>query len=139
MVQLTELIIQNDAVLKPNYGKETIVFLLARHDDSNAIQKLVKVVDDDPNFNITQYNSERLTPLHLAARYNDLPVVTVLIQQGAFVEAKDKDLRTPIHLAVRYTTLPVIQYLIQQGAIVDAKDENSNTLLVWPLLTDSGR
>ncbi|CAN0204234.1 unnamed protein product, partial [Laminaria digitata] len=37
------------------------------------------------------------TPLHLACRFGHLPVVVVLLAEGAEINARDSDGNTPLH------------------------------------------
>ncbi|WP_374699517.1 ankyrin repeat domain-containing protein [Wolbachia endosymbiont (group A) of Limnophora tigrina] len=65
-------------------------------------------------------NQELLT----AAAQGDLDKVTNLIEQGAEVEAKDKDKdnKTPLHLAAEGGYKIVVDFLLSNGANIEAKD-----------------
>lgn len=60
--------------------------------------------------------SERIlqsTPLHLAAGYNRVGVVQLLLQQGADVHAKDKGGLVPLHNACSYGHFEVTELLLK--------------------------
>ena len=54
--------------------------------------------------------------LHDAAWNNSLDVATLLIEQGADIEAKNKGEGTPLHLASERKSLEVARLLINLGA-----------------------
>ena len=55
------------------------------------------------------------TPLHLAAGYNRVGVVEVLIKHGADVHAKDKGGLVPLHNACSYGHYEVAELLVKVG------------------------
>uniref|UniRef100_A0A3B3ZAA5 Poly [ADP-ribose] polymerase n=1 Tax=Periophthalmus magnuspinnatus TaxID=409849 RepID=A0A3B3ZAA5_9GOBI len=61
------------------------------------------------------------TPLHLAAGYNRVRIVQLLLQHGADVHAKDKGL-VPLHNACSYGHYEVTELLLKHGACVNAMD-----------------
>ncbi|MGH0119707.1 UNVERIFIED_CONTAM: hypothetical protein FKN15_058660 [Acipenser sinensis] len=99
------------------------------------------------NVNCHASDGRKSTPLHLAAGYNRVKIVQLLLQHGADVQAKDKgggneekmmalltplnvnchasDGRksTPLHLAAGYNRVKIVQLLLQHGADVQAKDK----------------
>ncbi|MED6291325.1 hypothetical protein CHARACLAT_022394, partial [Characodon lateralis] len=70
----------------------------------------------DPTYQPESQN--RRSALHAAAQRGLLEVCYMLIQAGAQVDAKDKDLRTPLLEAVINNHVDVARYLIQNGACV---------------------
>lgn len=75
------------AVLSGEYRKEEILEA-AR---SGAEEKLTSLLNP-LNVNCHASDGRRSTPLHLAAGYNRIRVVQLLLQNGADVHAKDKGL-----------------------------------------------
>ena len=55
------------------------------------------------------------TPLHLAAGYNRVGVVQLLLQHGADVHAKDKGGLVPLHNACSYGHFEVTELLLKVG------------------------
>ncbi|XP_032371335.1 poly [ADP-ribose] polymerase tankyrase-1 isoform X1 [Etheostoma spectabile] len=62
------------------------------------------------------------TPLHLAAGYNRVRIVQLLLQHGADVHAKDKGGLVPLHNACSYGHFEVTELLLKHGACVNAMD-----------------
>lgn len=54
-------------------------------------------------------NREGKTPLHIAARYNSLNVLQILLDRGATIDVKDIDGCIPLHEAVRIGNISVCQ------------------------------
>ncbi|XP_011480228.1 tankyrase-1 isoform X1 [Oryzias latipes] len=67
-------------------------------------------------------NSVQSTPLHLAAGYNRVRIVQLLLQHGADVHAKDKGGLVPLHNACSYGHYEVTELLLKHGACVNAMD-----------------
>ncbi|WP_250296682.1 ankyrin repeat domain-containing protein [Wolbachia endosymbiont of Oedothorax gibbosus] len=65
------------------------------------------------------------SPLHLAARGGNLGVVNTLIENGANVNALDRDSATPLYLAAQCGHARVVYALIKKGADVEALDRDS--------------
>lgn len=77
----------------------------------------------DVNVHQTGTYAAGYTPLHVAAEKGHLEVVRTLIQNGAVVDAGDKEMNTPLMLAVRNNgTLDVVKYLVEHGADIRAKN-----------------
>lgn len=74
------------------------------------------------NVNCHASDGRRSTPLHLAAGYNRISIVQLLLQNGADVHAKDKGGLVPLHNACSYGHFEVTELLIKHGANVNAKD-----------------
>ncbi|KAM4550671.1 histone-lysine N-methyltransferase EHMT2 [Fundulus diaphanus] len=79
----------------------------------------------DPTYQPESQN--RRSALHAAAQRGLLEVCYMLIQAGAQVDAKDKDLRTPLLEAVINNHVDVARYLIQNGACVYHVEEDGYT------------
>uniref|UniRef100_A0A4W6EL29 Poly [ADP-ribose] polymerase n=1 Tax=Lates calcarifer TaxID=8187 RepID=A0A4W6EL29_LATCA len=60
--------------------------------------------------------------LHLAAGYNRVKTVQLLLQHGADVHAKDKGDLVPLHNACSYGHYEVTELLVKHGACVNAMD-----------------
>ncbi|KHN72020.1 Tankyrase-1 [Toxocara canis] len=68
---------------------------------------------------LTQFNS---TPLHLAAGYNRVGLVELLLSKGADVHAKDKGGLVPLHNACSFGHVEVVKLLLKAGAGVNEED-----------------
>ncbi|KAK7571104.1 hypothetical protein V9T40_014708 [Parthenolecanium corni] len=105
------------AVLSGEYRKEEVLEA-AR---SGAEEKLTSLLNP-LNVNCHASDGRRSTPLHLAAGYNRIRVVQLLLQHGADVHAKDKGGLVPLHNACSYGHFEITEMLIKHGANVNAMD-----------------
>jgi ankyrin repeat protein/truncated hemoglobin YjbI len=75
-----------------------------------------------------------LTALHYAVRGGNLPLLQLLVERGATVNALDDDGLTPLlHLAKtrsKADPIGVLELLAANGADLDARDESQGTLLM---------
>jgi ankyrin repeat protein/truncated hemoglobin YjbI len=76
-----------------------------------------------------------LTALHYAVRGGKIPLIKLLLERGAQVNALDESGLTPLlHLSKtrsKSDPVPVMELLAASGADVDARDENQGTLLMY--------
>jgi ankyrin repeat protein len=67
-------------------------------------------------------NKFNKTPLHIAAQKGHLEICQLLLERGAEINIRDRDLNTALHIAVLRGHLPVVQLLVQQGGDLTAKN-----------------
>jgi hypothetical protein len=85
-------------------------------------------------------DSDNRTPLHYAARDGHTAICSLLIENGADIEARDNNiyflyrLATPLHIAAGTTYLDVVNVLIANGANRHAKDDFNATFLEYFLV-----
>ncbi|CAJ1083220.1 histone-lysine N-methyltransferase EHMT2 isoform X1 [Xyrichtys novacula] len=79
----------------------------------------------DPTYQPDSQN--RRSALHAAAQRGLLEICYILVQSGAQVDAKDKDLRTPLLEAIINNHIEVAHYLVQNGACVYHVEEDGYT------------
>jgi len=70
--------------------------------------------------------SRRLSAIVQAVMYDDLKLVTFLVENGASVKAAKKGELTPLHFA---RSLDIAKFLLEKGADVNAVDNRGNTPL----------
>ena len=63
-----------------------------------------------------------MSPLHLAAKYEDATMAETLLKKGACVDAVDDTYSTPLHFAADAGNAAVTELLLNNGACVDALD-----------------
>ncbi|XP_065093761.1 uncharacterized protein Atac3 [Ochlerotatus camptorhynchus] len=71
------------------------------------------------------------SPLHLAARYNNVETCKVLLRAGISKDSKTKVDRTPLHFAVYQGNVEIVELLLNSKCEVDAKDMLKMTALHW--------
>ncbi|XP_004073988.1 histone-lysine N-methyltransferase EHMT2 [Oryzias latipes] len=79
----------------------------------------------DPTYQPDSQN--RRSALHTAAQRGLLEICYMLIQAGAHVDAKDKEMRTPLLEAVINNHIEVARYLVQNGACVYHVEDDGYT------------
>lgn len=67
------------------------------------------------------------TPLHYAASGPSLPILRLLLERGANVNARSPNGRTPLMQAAQYGTEEAVQVLLRAGADVRLEDRWENT------------
>ena len=81
------------------------------------------------NWEANVKNNSGSTPLHGAALYGHVVVVSTLIAAGADVNAKSNYDNTPLHDAARNGRVAIVSMLIAAGADVNAKSSGGETPL----------
>jgi ankyrin repeat protein len=81
-------------------------------------------------------NREGKTAFMLAAQYDHSETMTLLLEHGADIEARDRLEATPLHRAAKMGRTSVIQFLLERGANPKAKDLWSKTPLERALAAD---
>ena len=69
-------------------------------------------------------NRNKQTPLFLAANGDHLEVVKFLIDNGAQINAKDKNGNTALEFAADKGFLEIVQHLTLHGANIDTRNEH---------------
>jgi ankyrin repeat protein len=83
-------------------------------------------------------NEDGITPLHMAASYNQCDVAVEFLEKGSIVNARSKYGYTPLHMAANYIANPqVAEILIAKGANVNARDEDGNSPLHFAIIRNS--
>jgi ankyrin repeat protein len=79
------------------------------------------------------YDGDGNTLLHFAASNDNIPMVQLLIDRGADVNARANDGSTPLFRASFMGHLDIIQLLLDRGADIDAQNSKKNTALHYIL------
>ncbi|XP_068689872.1 uncharacterized protein [Montipora foliosa] len=78
-----------------------------------------------------------MSPLHEAARNDNVAAVDFLIENGAQVNLKDKNGAIALHLAATCNCREIVEVLIKKGSSVNATDKNLSTPLHFAAWADS--
>ena len=124
----------------PNSKGEPPIILATKSKNAAAVQMLIDKGVDVKVAN-TSFNNVRngpiamirLTPLHRAAAFGPLEMVSSLLQAGADVNARDSRALTPLMFAVAtdFPSPQIVRALIQAGANVNLRDNTGETALDW--------
>lgn len=110
------------------HGKkeETYMHLAVKPSSSEGV---VGMLIEKGVFLINQPNKEGETPLHYAARLNNIQAIDLLIDNGANINAVDSYGRTPLHCAAVHCRYDVVKILIEKGAEVGTPNSDGKTVL----------
>ncbi|MCX7124089.1 MAG: ankyrin repeat domain-containing protein [Gammaproteobacteria bacterium] len=71
------------------------------------------------------------TPLHLAVDTKQIPIVALLVEASANLEARDADGDTPIGWAANENSVEMVKYLADLGANITSTNDIGRTPLHW--------
>lgn len=74
-------------------------------------------------------DSSGISPLHLAAKYGDIAIMTQLLDAQADISAADRDNKTPLHEAVENGHSGIVYLLLQRGSKINARSSGNKTPL----------
>ena len=130
---VAQLLLERGAVLNTrdkNY--ETPLHLTCYSPEPKLVQMLLNC-----GANVNAADNLGRTPLHrmfLEAKYYSdeefFVVARLLVERGADVNARDKDLASPLHLVSYFPKVKLVQLLLDYGANVNAEDIQSRTPLL---------
>lgn len=114
---------------------ESSLFKAVREGDVEAVENLIKQVPD-----IDVKDSNENTPLNVAAHYENVRIIEMLVDAGADVNTRNNFGFTPLHRAVLDSdTFIEAYYLITRGAEITAKDNRGITPIRYCVATSDGR
>jgi ankyrin repeat protein len=106
----------------------TQTLLLKMNDDNAAQQLIVAIVQNDIAAASSLISSRSVNlndepwPLHRAAQYGRVEIMTMLLEAGANINAVDKGQRTACHIATLWNSFDALKLLVERGAnlVVDS-------------------
>ena len=112
---------------------QNIMHEIARHHQGEICYFFLRC-----NVNINLEDSYCVTPLHVAAAFNNSAVVEILASYGGFLESRTfYMLQTPLHYAARYDSPASVKKLVEMGARLESRDYRGRTPLL--LAAELGR
>ena len=120
---------EKDDFIKQNNSGWTPLHLACYNKDVpvEVVRKLVK--KNKTAINISDYIQNN-TPLHIACTSKNVEKVKVLCDNGANLEAKNKDGDTPLLVACREDDCQIVTYLLQQGANYNVENKKKESILI---------
>ncbi|XP_012614310.1 ankyrin repeat domain-containing protein 61 isoform X1 [Microcebus murinus] len=107
---------------------------------NNAVMCLRILCEHGAQVNARVDNSNNHSPLHLAITYGTYPVLSILAQNGAHVNAVNESSMTPLHMAADILNREMMETLIACGANVNcAISSTGNTALKLAVCTASSK
>ena len=94
----------------------------------NDTDRLRELVDQAPDV-VTATEDYGMTPLHWAARAGAMECATILVAEGADLNALNKAQRTPLQLAAEKDQPPMVRFLAKYGADLNTQDKKGRTPL----------
>ncbi|CAD5213079.1 unnamed protein product [Bursaphelenchus okinawaensis] len=113
--------------------EDTPLKLAAKHGDvyyGIALRLIEAGAQIDATGDANKSNGLKRTPLHAATLSAAEKIMTLLLKNGAQVDAKDSNLQTPLHLAARNKHLDSLKLLLKWNANRSFEDIDGNTPLL---------
>ena len=104
-----------------NAQNESPLMLAALKGDQPSAEKLIKKGAD--------VNKTGWAPLHYAASNGNLPIIALLIENSAYIDAESPNGTTPLMMAAMYGTPEAVKLLVDEGADVQLKNQQGLTAL----------
>jgi ankyrin repeat protein len=79
--------------------------------------------------NDADVNKPGWTPLHYAATAGNVPIIELLLDNSAYIDAESPNGSTPLMMAAMYGTPESVKVLIQAGADLNVKNQLGLTAL----------
>ena len=118
------------SVLAVNNDDDSVLLMAVAINNNELVQRLL----EDPGVRdqfLNQANNVGQTPLISAAKQGNGPLVKILIDAGADVNAKDNTGNTSFTYAIREGSAEIARILIDAGADVNAKNNVGYTALLY--------
>jgi len=127
-------------------NKQTPLMIALKNNQENIALWLTKTLYADHNSSSTPLSKSTLssktssweikdnlgnTALHLAVKYKQANIVSLLVRYKANINAINQSKQTPLILAILNNERVVAQYLINEGALVSLKDKKNKTAFYY--------
>jgi ankyrin repeat protein len=104
-----------------NQKGESPLMLAALKDERELAEKLIKKGAD--------VNKTGWAPLHYAATHGHLAIISLLLENSAYIDAESPNGTTPLMMAAMYGTPAAVKLLLEEGADPNLKNQQGLTAL----------
>ncbi|MDB5930547.1 MAG: Ankyrin [Polaromonas sp.] len=108
-------------VNKLNAKSESALMLAALKGSTSMVEKLIKKGAD--------INKTGWTPLHYAATTGQAAIISLLLENSAYIDAESPNGSTPLMMAAMYGSTEAVKVLLQEGADTSLKNQQGLTAL----------
>lgn len=145
-LKIKEFILANQiSMISKNETGESVLHLIIKNSNITEQDKLQLVrFCIEKGAQVTSYDQNNVTPLHLACKFQLVGVVNLLLEKNANVKASDSQYKTPLHYAVvgenkeciSNITKSVNALIPTKSAKTDKKEKNKLILELHSLLNE---
>ncbi len=125
-LDVVKILLEFGANITAKNEKEEITLHLAVWMQDQTIVKFLLELDPESVNATDTYGN---TPLSFACYQNDIPMVSLLLDNGANMKKYSKILISPLHRAIQRGTLDIVKFLVEKGADINHKTSNGITPL----------
>ena len=108
-------------VNKLNPKGESALMLVSLKGNRELAERLIKKGAD--------INKTGWTPLHYAASVDQVAIISLLLENSAYIDAESPNGTTPLMMAAMYGTSVAVSFLLQEGADPGLKNQQGLTAL----------
>lgn len=86
------------------------------------------------NADVNLADTEDVSPLHIACKFNNLEIVKLLLQFGANINCRDFNKYTPLHYAIEVNSAQLTELLLSKNADANIGESHSLNALMFAII-----
>ncbi|XP_070501676.1 transient receptor potential cation channel subfamily A member 1 [Chironomus tepperi] len=138
-IKAVELCLKSGAKISTQqHDLSTPVHLACAQGAIEIVELMFKMQPQEKKTSLLCTDIQKMTPLHCASMFDHPPLVEFLVNEGADINALDKEKRSPILLAASRSGWRTVHVLIRLGADIHIKDVNQRNIL-HSIILNGGR
>ena len=126
-IAIVRLLLQQGADINSRGSTDATPLIMAAEEEKTDVVSLL--LDQGANIDATSGHL-----LHVVIRYSEwksaIPIIDLLLEKGADLEAQDHGGQTPLVVAIRSLNFEIVRFLLERGADLEAKDRQGQTPLM---------